>query len=162
MKKHIHKSSEKELYFSEVLEPMVKYIKETWDIEAKPKGYDEFCKDYEDYKGLPCNEEKLKDAFDGLSDGSAGSFSFPIRVALEHVAYSDHCQGRDPINELLGAFLGYGIMVGMRIMGIKNEKAVESIAMYTSLSHDLSKDQLKDIKKIFDLILEYENYYTSA
>lgn len=127
MKKHIHDViSENELRFDKILEPLIEHIEKTWDINVKPKGWDEFLADYEDYDGLPV-EDSVTDMFNGLNDGSAGAGSFPERVSLPHVAYGNTNQGRSPLEELLGATLGYGMMIGMKRMGLKNEEGIEKI-----------------------------------
>ena len=126
MKKHIHDTNSKELDYSKILESLVEHVEKTWDIKATPKGWKEFLADYEDYDGLPV-EEEVMDEFKGFDDSSAGVGSFPERISLPHVAYSETNQGRSPLHELLGATLAYGMMVGMKRMGLKNEEGITKI-----------------------------------
>ena len=144
MKKHIHDvNSENELRFDKILEPIMEHIKKTWDIDVKPKGWDEFLEDYEDYDGLPI-EDEVTEMFNGMDDGSAGVGSFPERVSLPHVAYSKTNQGRSPLEELLGATLGYGMMVGMKRIGLKNEEGIEKIKRDLKYSeHDIHETTLR-------------------
>jgi hypothetical protein len=105
----------KHFQFSKEMEAILKYLKKYWNISASPKGYKEYLKDYQDFKGIEdLDEAGLLKSFDGHNDGGTSSFPFPIRVSLPHVAYDDRGQGRGPVETLLGAVLSHGILLGMR------------------------------------------------
>ena len=39
--------------FEKIVNSLEKYIRKHWDVkELKPKGYDKFVEDYEDFKGM--------------------------------------------------------------------------------------------------------------
>ena len=157
MKKHIHQCKEKDLDFDKLLSPIIEYIEKTWDIKVAPKGWDEFVEDYEDFKGMPVNKEKIESTFKGMSDSSAGSFPFPIRTSLENVAYGDNCQGRTPLRELLGAILGYGIVAGMKRVGLQNEEGLKKIRRdLDHHTHDIHETTLKVWESCyFDIVKTY-------
>ena len=99
--------------FEKIVSSLEKHIKKHWNVkELKPKGYDAFVKDYTDFKGMDeLDMELLQKEFTGFNDASPGSHSFPIRVSLPHVAYSDKCQCRSPLHELIGSCLHYGMLI---------------------------------------------------
>lgn len=116
--------------FSKHADALRKYIKEHWNVSARPKGYAEFTKDYKDYQGQEELDEKaILEAFDGCNDTGACSFSFPMRLSLPHTAYDDICQGRKPFETLVGAIFGYGIAYGMRM-----EEVGDNTSTYYRLS----------------------------
>jgi hypothetical protein len=128
--------------FSKDIDALVKYISQNWTglKKIKPKGYAEFIKDYEDFKGQEeFDVEKACKSFKGFDDSTASSFSFPLRVALPYVAYDDICQGRDPFRTLVAALIGYGMARG----NILAQKEIEDI-----------KNNLKFIKTQLDHITE--------
>jgi hypothetical protein len=101
------------------LDYLIEFISERWDglNKLEPKGYREFLKGYTDFKGISEYEDgggaaADAEAFRGLVELSAGSFPFPSRIALCHVAYDDVCQGNTPDRTLLGAVLAYGMLRG--------------------------------------------------
>ncbi|CAG7579689.1 MAG: hypothetical protein SLAVMIC_00016 [uncultured marine phage] len=98
--------------FSEIAAPLVKFIRDNWSTDVKPKDYDEFMEDYEEYKGQ--GEDQYELDFDGLLDGGGYSFPFPVKLATPYVAYDDNEQGRDPLQVMVGAILAYGISIGER------------------------------------------------
>ena len=106
----------KSFQFSKEMDAILKYLKKHWRISASPKGYKEYLKDYQDFKGIEnLDEAGLLKSFDGHGDGGTSSFPFPIRVSLPHVAYDDRGQGRGTVETLLGAVLAHGIFIGMRL-----------------------------------------------
>ena len=46
-----------------------------------------------------------------MNSETAGSPSFEVRVALPHVIYDDKCQGRKPLETLVGAILGHAYVM---------------------------------------------------
>jgi hypothetical protein len=99
--------------FDNIISPLEKHIRKHWDVkDLKPKGYDEFVKDYEDFKGMQeLDAEALKKEFKGYADQSPGSDCFPILISLPHVAYSERYRGRPPLRELIGACIRYGMLI---------------------------------------------------
>lgn len=115
--KTVEQSSLKELNnFPELLDAIMKYLDKYWDIEAKPKGYDEYLETYEEY-----DEENIEYEFDGPLDTSAIADPFPYRISRSSVAYGDTQQGRPPIRELIGAVFAYGLNVGAQRQKINEE-----------------------------------------
>jgi hypothetical protein len=105
--------------FSTEIEAILKYLKKSWDIKALPKGYKEFKKNYQDYQGMEeLDEAQLLKKFKGHGDGGTCSPPFVTRVSLPHVVYDDTNQGRRPLETLLGAVLGHGMILGQRIAAL--------------------------------------------
>jgi hypothetical protein len=99
--------------FEKIVNPLEKYIRKHWDVGGlKPKGYDKFVEDYEDYKGMEAlDAEALKKEFTGFADQSPGCDCFPIMTSLPHIAYSDKGQGRSPLHELIAACVHHGMLI---------------------------------------------------
>lgn len=96
--------------FSKISDSIRDMISKYWEGDLAPKGYEEFTADYEDYDGM--GEEEYDLEFDGLTSETAGTPSIEDLLNLPSVAYSDIGQGRKPIETLIGAVLGYGMMIG--------------------------------------------------
>lgn len=80
--------------------------------KLKPKGWSKMAKGYNDYDGMEeLDGTELKANFKGMHSGTAGSASFEVRVSLPHVIYDDKCQGRKPLEVLVGAILGHAYVM---------------------------------------------------
>ena len=64
------------------------------------------------------NEKAVLRAFKGHGDGGVCSPPFVTRVSLPFVTYDHVCQGRKPLETLLGAVLGHGMLLGERIAAV--------------------------------------------
>jgi len=112
--------------FSDTMEGIFKYIKKNWEGEIKPKGYDKFMEGYSDFDGIDEIDVKaLNKEFKGYNDATAGSFGFHIKTTLPHVAYDDACQGRKPLEVLMGACLSHGMIIGEKRAQMKSEEAIK-------------------------------------
>jgi len=121
MAKPIKDLNNSDFNYSKQMGILIAYIKEHWNVSARPKGYKEFCENYTDFKGMEEEDQQtIINAFEGFDDSTAGSFSFPIRTSLPQVAYDDKCQGREPLETLLGAVFAYGMRYGMRYEEVSN------------------------------------------
>lgn len=104
--------------FGEDVSALIDYLLKYWNgLESvKPKGFDEFEKDYCDFDGQEEWEDKERDKcekeFNGFDDEGVGSFNFVRKVSLPDVMYNDICQGRSPLQTLIGACVAYGHMRG--------------------------------------------------
>lgn len=78
--------------------------------------------DFQDQEDL--DDEALLKSFDGHDGAGTLSSPFPVRVSLPHVAYSDCCQGRKPLETLVGSILGYGMLLGMRVAEVNTNSDV--------------------------------------
>ena len=88
--------------------------------KAKPKNWSKMAKTYCDYDGMAeLDSEALSKLFGGMNSGTAGAPSFEIRTALPHVIYDDICQGRKPLETLVGAMLGHAYVMNEHNNGIK-------------------------------------------
>lgn len=116
MKKKIKDASKEEIEnFEELSDQLITFIEKYWDVKTKPKGYDEFVKDYEGYDGIDeLDVDKISGEFGGFDDSTSCTSSFPIKLTLPHVAYGDKKQGREPFKTLVGIILSYGIAIGYR------------------------------------------------
>lgn len=99
-------------YFDDLIQPILKLVKENWDIQASPKGYEEYIESYEEYDDM--GDEKFYLDFDGLLDTSASASPINDKLSMPQVAYDDTQQGREPLHTLIGAVLSYGIAIGKR------------------------------------------------
>ena len=80
--------------------------------KLKPKGWKEMAKDYNDYDGMEeLDEKSLKESFKGMHFSTAVSFPFEVAVSLPHVMYDSKCQGRKPLEALIGAVLAHAYSV---------------------------------------------------
>lgn len=104
--------------FSELIGPVEKYLEKYWDIDAKPRGYKDFCEDYTDFKGQGEDDDRLLEEFKGINDETATMFAFPIAASLPHIAYDDICQGRNPLMMLISHLIAYGIGYGKKLAEI--------------------------------------------
>lgn len=98
--------------FSGICEPLIKYIRCTWDWKGfKPRGYEKYKAEYSDYDK---DERAVKWAakFKGINSGTASSFGFHVQTARHHVCYDDTSQGRDPLHVLMSSCVGFGLIVG--------------------------------------------------
>ena len=99
---------------------LIKHLKKHWSglDDVKPKGYEAFIKDYNDFQGMeewgddPTLSKKQKKEFKGFDSSSAGGFGFIDSTALCHVAYSDIGQGYSPIETLIASCVTYGMSIG--------------------------------------------------
>lgn len=94
--------------FTEIMEPIIDLLRNSWDIDVKPKGYDEYLKS-NDSSYVP---EEIE--FKGLINTSSCNPPLPYLLSKPNVAYADKEQGRDPLTELTGALVGYGMAIGER------------------------------------------------
>lgn len=103
------------LSFGDDIDALVSYLANHWEGHKgiKPKGYNEFTKNYTDFDGMEeLDVMGLREEFKGCNDATVRSFEFPIGVSLPHVAYDDICQGREPFRTLVAACVRYGMMRG--------------------------------------------------
>jgi len=113
MEKTVDEATWKEVsYFDDLIQPILKLVKDNWDIKAEPKGYQQYRDQYEEYDDM--GDEKFYLDFDGLLDTSAGASPINDKLSIPNVAYDDTQQGRDPLQTLIGAILSYGIAIGKR------------------------------------------------
>ena len=94
--------------FEAVTTPLIKFIRENWDADVKPKGYDAYKEDYEEFD----DSGKMVPEFDGLLDTSACCPPFPGRMSMPSVAYNDTQQGYDPLETMVGSLVAYGMAIG--------------------------------------------------
>lgn len=108
--------------------------------KAKPKNWNKLAKNYVDYEGMSeLNGHELKKLFGGMDSGTAGCPSFEIRTALPHVIYDDKCQGRKPLEVLVGAMLGHAY-----VMNEKNN-ATKMLKEWIDLKEQIDENPGQDI-----------------
>lgn len=108
--------------------------------KAKPKNWNKMAKNYVDYQGMSeLNGYELKKLFGGMDSGTAGCPSFEIRTALPHVIYDDKCQGRKPLEVLVGAMLGHAY-----VMNEKNN-ATRMLKEWIDLKEQIDENPGQDI-----------------
>lgn len=152
----------KDVSFDKEVEALLKYLRDTgWKISAKPTGYDEYRKTYQDFQGQEdLDEEALLKSFDGHDGAGTCSLPFPMRVSLPHVAYDDCCQGRKPLETLVGSILGYGMFLGMRVAEINTSSDIHY--RMTWMGHAYNDLRYEDNTELALLILkEIDEYRTN-
>lgn len=88
--------------------------------KARPKNWNKLAKDYIDYDGMSeLDSRELHKLFNGMDSGTAGAPSFEVRTALPHVMYDDKCQGRKPLEVLVGAMVGHSYVMNEKNNGSK-------------------------------------------
>ena len=113
---------------------LTQFLKKHWDISAQPKGYTEFLKNYEDFKGMTnALEEKMTTEFTGHDGSGSISFPFPVKVSLPHVAYEATNQSTSPLENLIDSVMSYGMLLGMRLADTSTN--TESYYRLTHLNH---------------------------
>jgi len=142
-----------QLGFSEHVDHLLKWLKKYWNLgRPAPKGYQKFRKNYEDFAGMtPENEKEATENFDGLDDATAGSFCFPIKMSLPHIAYDDVGQGRRPLRMLIAGIFSYGIGYGQKVEAISTSS--DTHFRINHLSHCMSMATMSEdvgIKLTYD------------
>jgi len=133
--------------FSQEVEALLKYLEPTWETNVKPKGYAAYRKNYKDFQDMEeLDEEALLKSFEGHDSAGTLSSPFPVRVSLPQVAYDDVCQGRKPLETLIGAVLGHGIHIGERLAALnKMSEANTRLSYYSSaMTWFICKDDTSD------------------
>ena len=135
------------------IKAILKLLKDTWDIEASPKGYAEYMKSYKDHDGMEevqNNEEKLLKKFKGHSDGTISSDCLVIRLTKEYVGYDDHNQKRKPFEVLIQTILTHGIVLGQQLADL--DKKSEPYELIEAINHtyEMSDHSDKELGKIYD------------
>jgi hypothetical protein len=99
-----------------------------------PQGWKKLAKNYNDYDGMEeyALEHSQNDAneFKGVDSNSASAAGYPGRIALPHVMYGDKCQGRKPLEELVGAVLGHAYFVSLHNHGVEIAQSLDYYSMY--------------------------------
>lgn len=150
-----------DIRFDQHSKAILDWIKKYWTIKAEPNGYAEARKNYKDYDGMDDIDEKaLTEEFKGHSDGGVVSHNFPMRVSLPHVLYDDCGQGRKPLETLVGAILGYGMLLGERMAEVDEHSEANyrlhhaSHIFFMSLCHEddpeIRETYALEITKILD------------
>ncbi len=98
--------------FDNVVQPIIKLLRNNWTVDVAPKNYSEYKETFEGYDDM--SDEKYILKFDGLLNTSASNYTLPTTLSMPQVAYSDVEQGRDPLETLVGAILSYGMSIGKR------------------------------------------------
>lgn len=127
--------------------------------KLKPKGWSKLSKGYNDYDGMDeLDSVSLKDSFKGMNSLTASSYPFEIRVSLPHVMYDDKCQGRKPLEVLVGAVLGHAY-----IMAEQNNTS-KMLTEWVGLCSELEKSdniqyQFKEpLNKVIIKMIEKNNF----
>jgi hypothetical protein len=139
--------------FTNIVEPLVDYIKETWEGSILPKGYKEFINNYEEYKGM--NDVNI-DCFTGFVNDTATSYSFPVATSIPHIAYDDREQGRDPLQMLISSCVSYGMQVQERRQALKEFDIKDMINIVLSGQHPHLFDETfkNNILKVYGMLEE--------
>lgn len=143
--------------FSNISESLLKYIRKYWKGTMKPKGYKAFTEDYEDYDGMEELDQKaIEKEFKGINASGTMSYSFPMQMSLPHTAYNDKCQGRDPLNTLVSAVLGHGMLIGEERGKRKALKGLERIKKTIEIyeKHGTADTSLKELLDSFKFDVE--------
>lgn len=100
--------------YEKVVTDIMRKIKKQYSTvnDIKPIGWDEFAKNYKDYKGMETLDfQKLKKEFGGYKFNTGGALSFEVRTSLPHVMYDDKNQGRNPLEVLIGAMVTHAYSI---------------------------------------------------
>lgn len=107
----------------------------------KPKDWIKFGKNYRDYQGMDeLDTDSLKKLFNGIHSGTAGTSSFEVRTSLPHVMYDDKCQGRKPLEVLVGSIFCHSY-----VMNEKNN-ATKMINEWKLLVEKLEEQPVKELQ----------------
>ncbi len=139
--------------FEELMAPVIKCIRENWNVkDLKPNGYDKYLEKYSEY------DISEQPEFDGLLDVTPHSPCFPGKISLSSVAYGDTQEGRDPLEELVGALVSYGLSVGRRYEQLegKDDYFIQSIKEFfdDATKGWVDKKRLKTKAELYSRMLE--------
>lgn len=133
--------------FSAIADPIRELIETYWEGDLKPKGFDEFKEEYNDYEGM--GEPQYDLEFKGFDSSTAGSFSIEEQLNLPNVVYNDTNQGRNPVECLIGAVLGYGMQVGearkTKELTDKIKTTLERIVRYAEGIKEVDTEEKKEM-----------------
>lgn len=114
--------------------------------KARPKNWTKLAKNYVDFDGMDeLNSLELHKLFTGMNSGTAGAPSFEVRTSLPHVMYDDKCQGRKPLEVLVGAMLGHSYVMNEKNNGSKMLK--EWIELKEQMEDNPGQDITFDFKE---------------
>jgi hypothetical protein len=106
---NIRESTDREINnFSEILNSLTEFIKDTWKGDIHPI------------------ERNHTSKFKGMSSVTATVPNFPDRLSKQNVAL-DIDQGREPIESLISSVLLYGILIGEERNKRKNKKEFDRL-----------------------------------
>jgi hypothetical protein len=98
-----------------------------------PIGWKKLAKGYSDYDGMEeySKEQSQKDReeFKGVDSNSASASGYPGRIALPYVMYDDKCQGRKPLEVLVGAIVGHAFFVSQHNHGVEIAQGLKECSM---------------------------------
>jgi hypothetical protein len=161
--------SKNDIRFYQHSQALLEWIEKYWDVKAEPKGYAAARKNYKDYDGMDDIDEKaISKEFKGHGDGGTVSYNFPVRVSLPHVLYDDCGQGHKPLESLIGAILGYGMLLGERMAEVDETSEANyrlqhaSHIFFMSMCHEddpqIKETYALEIRKILDPKNKQEPY----
>lgn len=158
------KSSELQLQMMLSQFSLARTLKDEWDYEKncrfimadikksfpdakslRPKGWYELAKNYKDYEGMvEFDSKQAKKMFKGMDSGTAGSYPFEVRVALPHVMYDDKCQGRKPLEVLIGAIVGHAYVMA------EHNNSSKMLAEWVKVKQQIDDPNIKEISLDFN------------
>ncbi len=145
MEKTIDEASWKEIsYFDNIVGPIIKLLENSWNIEASPKGYDEYVKTYEEFDDV--NDEKFDLEFEGLLNTSASGSPINLNLALPNVAYNDTQKSRDTLNTLVSSILSYGIAIGRQQEKTHPDREYQTECIQRGINCLLNGKNFEDMK----------------
>ena len=147
---------EKQCDFHKVVSAIMREIKSNFPeyTYLKPQGWEELAQNYSDHDGMGEDKyEIIKKSFKGRVLPVNGTPLFEISVSLPHVMYDDKCQGRKPIEVLVGAIVSRSCA----LIEINNshKMVVEWQELITQLQQNTSDTLQFEFKEPLNQALEY-------
>jgi hypothetical protein len=131
--------------YSKSVKTLISNVKKEFPhaTKLKPQGWKKLAKNYNDYDGMDELDE-TNTLFKGTNSAGATCGGFDHRTSLPQVMYDDKCQGRKPLETLIGAVLGHAYFISQKNNSIKNIKE------WVEIKKDFDKPEYyqKIIKKI--------------
>ena len=127
--------------------------------QLKPKGWSKMAKSYRDYEGMSeLDTASLRANFKGMDSGTAGASSFEVRVSLPHVMYDDKCQGRKPLEVLVGSMLGHAYVMSEQNNSSKMLTEWLEICNKLEKSNAIQHEFKEPLNKALNIMITSQNF----
>lgn len=120
-----------------IMKDLMDFILKTWSVQAEPLGYQEFMKDYQEFKGIGEDKYDISELFEGFMDTHKMAQPICYSTNLPNVGYSDRNHGRRPMETLFSCLIQYGVALGRERVRRETIQLVSEMKMYKRTHEDL-------------------------
>lgn len=112
------------LYYTNIVPDLVEFIESKYDIKITSDKYETLKEDYTDYDGIDDDMSDDIESFKGFNSSTGGSGSVPEQIREASMVYSETCQGRNPLETIIGAVFGYAFQCGAKVQELKYREPI--------------------------------------